>query len=258
MRPEISKVMRHIYPDLKDHSVVSSYEHIRGVSKDVFFINHTELESSVEDTRSKSNNFEASYVTKLCSYLLFQGYDPSQITILATYTGQVLAIKRMKECRVHINVRITSVDNFQGEENDIIILSLVRSNEGKAIGFLKVDNRVCVALSRAKKGLFIIGNFELLSSQSALWRKILSTARSEGIVGDGLPVTVGTNVLEHVDGVKISQSAHNIERESSTPGLVDIKKQFNVIENLQHSPARIIVVLFLKVDTNARALAADS
>ena len=47
-------------------------------------------------------------------------------------------------------VRVTVVDNFQGEENDIILLSLVRSNEENRIGFLKTDNRICVALSRAK------------------------------------------------------------------------------------------------------------
>ena len=47
-------------------------------------------------------------------------------------------------------VRVTVVDNFQGEENDIILLSLVRSNEDGNIGFLKIENRVCVALSRAK------------------------------------------------------------------------------------------------------------
>ena len=113
----------------------------------------------------------------------------------------------MKECRVHINVRVTSVDNFQGEENDIIILSLVRRNEGKAIGFLKVDNRVCVALSGAKKGLFIIGNFELLSSESELWRKILSTARSNAIVGGGLPVVCPN----HPDQVKLMFSASDFD-----------------------------------------------
>lgn len=47
-------------------------------------------------------------------------------------------------------VRVTVVDNFQGEENDIILLSLVRSNEENKIGFLRTDNRICVALSRAK------------------------------------------------------------------------------------------------------------
>jgi superfamily I DNA and/or RNA helicase len=45
---------------------------------------------------------------------------------------------------------VTAVDNYQGEENDIILLSLVRSNEDGAIGFLKTDNRVCVAISRAR------------------------------------------------------------------------------------------------------------
>ena len=47
-------------------------------------------------------------------------------------------------------VRVTVVDNFQGEENETIVLSLVRSNDDNRIGFLKTDNRICVALSRAK------------------------------------------------------------------------------------------------------------
>jgi hypothetical protein len=45
---------------------------------------------------------------------------------------------------------VTVVDNYQGEENDIVLLSLVRSNEDGKIGFLSIENRVCVALSRAK------------------------------------------------------------------------------------------------------------
>jgi superfamily I DNA and/or RNA helicase len=57
------------------------------------------------------------------------------------------------------NIKIMVVDNFQGEENDIILLSLVRSNSEAKIGFLKVENRVCVALSRAKMGFYIIGKY---------------------------------------------------------------------------------------------------
>ena len=59
-------------------------------------------------------------------------------------------------------MRVASVDNFQGEENDIILLSLVRNdgrpdgaNHKKAtIGFLSTSNRVCVALTRAERALF--------------------------------------------------------------------------------------------------------
>ena len=47
-------------------------------------------------------------------------------------------------------------------ENEIIILSLVRSNKENKIGFLKIPNRVNVALSRAKKGMYIFGNSHCL------------------------------------------------------------------------------------------------
>lgn len=52
------------------------------------------------------------------------------------------------------NVNINILDNYQGEENKIIILSLVRSNPEGNIGFLATNNRVCVALSRAREGIF--------------------------------------------------------------------------------------------------------
>lgn len=59
----------------------------------------------------------------------------------------------MKKEKSHLkDVRITVVDNYQGEENDIILLSLVRSNAEDAVGFVKTENRVCVALSRARHG----------------------------------------------------------------------------------------------------------
>ncbi len=64
------------------------------------------------------------------------------------------------------SVRVCAVDNFQGEENDIILLSLVRSNKTKQIGFLAEDNRICVSLSRAKMGL--LQNF-LTSYQVTLY-----------------------------------------------------------------------------------------
>ena len=74
-------------------------------------------------------------------------------------------------------VRVTAVDNFQGEENDIILLSLVRSDR---IGFLKIANRVCVALSRARKGFYIIGNATLLEEQDPdLWKKIIADMREQ-------------------------------------------------------------------------------
>jgi superfamily I DNA and/or RNA helicase len=76
------------------------------------------------------------------------------------------------------------VDKYQGEENEIILLSLVRSNSRAKIGFLEIENRVCVALSRAKKGLYIVGNMDnLCGSGSRLWQSIKRTLEENDEIG---------------------------------------------------------------------------
>ena len=100
MRPEISKlVCPSIYPKLLDADDVMAYDHVRGVSKDVFFIDHTQPEepNDYTDTKSHVNKHEAEYIVELCHYLLKQEYSPSDITILTMYRGQLLELrKRMK------------------------------------------------------------------------------------------------------------------------------------------------------------------
>ena len=88
-------------------------------------------------------------------------------------------------------VKITAVDNYQGEENDIIILSLVRSSHASSkrrnpIGFVGIENRICVSLSRAKQGLFVIGNFSLIETCSPMWRDIIFDMRQLKLVKKGL------------------------------------------------------------------------
>jgi superfamily I DNA and/or RNA helicase len=88
------------------------------------------------------------------------------------------------------NVLVTVVDNYQGEENDIILLSLVRSNESNAIGFLKLENRVNVALSRAKLGLYIVGNMGCLAAEGngSLWKSVSKSLSKINSLGPGLPL----------------------------------------------------------------------
>lgn len=154
MRPEIAKlIVPLIYPKLDNHESVLTYLPVRGVTKSLFFITHNQFEETQSDNTSKKNIHEAQFLISLARHLLLQGYDPSEITILTTYAEQMFCLwKLKKEVPSLKDVKITVVDNFQGEENKIILLSLVRSNAEGNIGFLKTDNRVCVALSRAKEG----------------------------------------------------------------------------------------------------------
>ena len=191
MRPEIAALMKHIYEDLEDHASVEKYENIKGMKKNMFFIDHSQLEKSCDQTHSHVNEHEARYLVALCRYLLQQGYRANEITLLTTYMGQMFAIKdilREEDLETLRSVRLTTVDNFQGEENDIILLSLVRSNKTEKVGFIQSVNRACVALSRAKKGFYCIGNFNLLSKHSDIWSKIVDDLKASGSIGKALPL----------------------------------------------------------------------
>lgn len=189
MRPEIARLMRFIYEDLQDHEEVHKYEDVKGVSKNIYFINHQVLEdeSEVNDRlKSHSNKHEATFIAALCEYFILQGYAPHEITVLTMYTGQVITLQRTMPKDRFEGVRVTAVDNFQGEENEIILLSLVRSNKQRKIGFLAVKNRVCVALSRARKGFYCIGNFSLLAEKSEIWKRIAKDMKDHNAIGEAL------------------------------------------------------------------------
>ncbi|KAH7439976.1 hypothetical protein KP509_04G085400 [Ceratopteris richardii] len=200
MRPSISTLISSIYPMLRDHESVSNRDKIRGMKSDVFFMHHTNPEEQRgEDDSGKLNVVEAQLIVELCAYLIKQQYSYDDITILSMYNGQVMEIKSRMARKLPQNVdshpklpRVSSVDDYQGEECKIIILSLVRNNclpapgsPGK-IGFLSVSNRVCVSLSRARDGLFIFGNGDLLMKKSKLWEDVVKNLEGSNSYGDAL------------------------------------------------------------------------
>ncbi|NWU16427.1 ZNFX1 protein, partial [Cephalopterus ornatus] len=186
MRPEIARLISpHIYQELENHPSVLNYENIKGISSNLFFVEHDFPEQEIQEGKSHQNPHEAQFVVELCKYFLYQDYQPSQITILTTYTGQLFCLRKLMPAKIFKGVKVHVVDKYQGEENDIILLSLVRSNKEERIGFLQIPNRVCVALSRAKKGLYCIGNMRMLG-KVPLWSKIIHTLREKGHIGPSL------------------------------------------------------------------------
>jgi superfamily I DNA and/or RNA helicase len=87
----------------------------------------------------------------------------------------------------NLDLRFGTVDRFQGQEKDIIIVSLVRNNKHHNIGFAKKPNRVNVAFSRAKSLLIIVGNADNFTfgqdeKSSTMYRKIFNIAKKFGTV----------------------------------------------------------------------------
>jgi len=83
-----------------------------------------------------------------------EALDPGRTAFISPYAGQVSAAKEA----LPIEMRISTIDSFQGQEQEIIILSLVRSNDDGDIGFLKDYRRMNVAITRAREQLFVIGD----------------------------------------------------------------------------------------------------
>jgi len=182
MIPEIRRMLKPIYgDDIMDHPSVEDLN-IRPVVPGMggvnsYFFTHTWPESR-DEQQSAMNEQEAEMVVQFFRYLIQNGISTEQITVLTFYNGQrKLILKKLRrdvELRNPVmSFKVVTVDSYQGEENDIVLLSLVRSNLQGSIGFLNVDNRVCVALSRAKRGFYLFGNAELLASQTETWASVV-------------------------------------------------------------------------------------
>jgi ATP-dependent RNA/DNA helicase IGHMBP2 len=124
------------------------------------------------DGTSLQNEGELNIVQKL---LETEITDPLKVALISPYAGQVAAAKELfsKE------MRISTIDSFQGQEKEIIILSLVRSNDDGDIGFLKDYRRMNVAVTRAKEQLFIIGDSATIGAD-AFYNAFLNYIEKEG------------------------------------------------------------------------------
>lgn len=86
-------------------------------------------------------------------------FDSTNTVIISPYSGQVALAKET----LSNEFKISTIDSFQGQESQNIIISLVRSNQEGQIGFLKDYRRMNVAMTRAKERLIIIGDSSTLA-----------------------------------------------------------------------------------------------
>ncbi|KAK2635965.1 hypothetical protein Ddye_030757 [Dipteronia dyeriana] len=133
---------------------------------------------------SRKNMVEVAVVLKIL-LKLYKAWIGSNkmlsIGVVSPYSAQVLAIKNRLEDKYESSdgfaVKVKSVDGFQGGEEDIIIISTVRSNAGGSIGFLSNPQRVNVALTRARQCLWILGCEKTLTRSESVWEAIVRDAK---------------------------------------------------------------------------------
>ncbi|KAK3676923.1 hypothetical protein LTR78_003127 [Recurvomyces mirabilis] len=226
MIPEIRRILYPIYGDkIKDHpSVLDSAKRpnvpgMGGINS--CFFSHDWPEQR-DDQMSALNKSEAEMVVGMAEYLVCNGVAGREITILTFYNGQrryLLRLLGASPVLVGNKPVVVTVDSYQGEENRIVLLSLVRSNEHGQVGFLDVDNRVCVALSRAQCGFYIFGNGALLydrktkKGQKNTWRAILDILAGTKQIKDR-PTFQPTRLFNHLP---ITCSNHGTQTQVADP-----------------------------------------
>ncbi|XP_050420307.1 RNA helicase aquarius [Adelges cooleyi] len=113
------------------------------------------------------NLAEAEYCVSVYMYMRLIGYPAHKITILSTYNGQKHLIREIINMRCGSNPligwphKVTTVDKYQGQQNDYVLLSLVRT---KTVGHLRDVRRLVVAMSRARLGLYVFANASLFGN----------------------------------------------------------------------------------------------
>ncbi|CAP69162.1 uncharacterized protein PODANS_7_11180 [Podospora anserina S mat+] len=173
-RPSISSLYKWRYPQLGDLPHTRTEKEFTtanaGFKYDYQFINVPDYkgEGETEPTPHFIQNLgEAEYAVAIYQYMRLLGYPASKISILATYAGQkalirdVLAHRCAKNPIFGLPRIVTTVDKYQGEQNDYIILSLTRTSR---VGYLRDIRRLTVALSRARLGLYILGRREVFEA----------------------------------------------------------------------------------------------
>ncbi|KAI9800521.1 MAG: hypothetical protein M1825_004069 [Sarcosagium campestre] len=245
MHPEIADICRAtLYPFLKDHDSTHSHPPVAGMRDRIWWLDHSEPEDVLDPksplSRSCTNSFEANMVAAFIRYLMRQDeYGLGDIAVLTPYNGQLaLLTKALRSvCAIYLSdkdraalvedraisedesllgtrtevdvlnmLRVSTIDNFQGEEAKVVILTTVRSNAAGRVGFLKTENRINVACSRARDGFYVIGNAACVE-QVDMWRKI----RNEFVVKKKIGPSFRSICSRHPDRMHMAQTPSDFD-----------------------------------------------
>lgn len=152
------------------------------------FINVAQGKEAVDRKHSTMNTVEVAVISEIVANLhkVKCSKKKVRVGVIAPYKAQVHAIserlgkKYSSDGQSDFSVTVRSVDGFQGGEEDVIIISTVRSNGSGSVGFLSNRQRANVALTRARHCLWIVGNGTTLENSRSVWSKLVFDAKGRG------------------------------------------------------------------------------
>ena len=133
--------------------------------------------------------------------------------------GEIMLLKIQLRVISNSNIR-GRPDNYQGEESDIVLISLTRSNSSHDIGFMFSPERLNVLLSRARNALIMIGNantFMKSSKGGGLWTRLFEMLKQNGHIYDGFPI----KCERHPNRVSIIQKPSDFDNECPDGGCTE-------------------------------------
>ncbi|EKM52366.1 uncharacterized protein PHACADRAFT_186519 [Phanerochaete carnosa HHB-10118-sp] len=194
----------------------------------VVFLDHVGAESAKD--RSRVNWNEVHIVCSLVEDLMLRNplLPGSQIGIIAPYAAQITLLTRLltidknyaerfesvlgpQRAMDLANVEIKTVDGFEGREKEVIIFSTVRNNSNGHIGFLADRRRLNVGLTRAKRGLFVVGSISTLK----IGKGRIYAAQAAGVEG-----------IEAAEDLKVpSEDGKDATAVAASPATAPVKKR---------------------------------
>lgn len=177
---------------------------------------------------------EAEYVVAVYQFMRLLHYPAEKISILTTYNGQKSLIRDIVNQRCLGNplfgapADITTVDKFQGQQNDYVLLSLVRT---ETVGHLRDVRRLVVAMSRARLGLYVFCRRSVFEScyelSPAFCQFLRHPTKLRLVVGEDHPTRREAGAIVEQDFV------HSVDDVSAMGILV-----FQMVQHLQNSGSK--------------------
>lgn len=168
----------------------------------VSFVNTDRLLSSREESKGSRivNPCEARIVTQLVDALLTVGVPASEIGVMTHYRSQLSLLKHGLRGHGDGAIEMHTADRFQGRDKEVVILSLVRSNEACHIGDLLKDwRRINVAFTRAKTKLLVVGSKSTLKGSGCeeMLARFIGLMESRCWIYDLKPGSLDGHVFEN-------------------------------------------------------------